>query len=96
MKSLKKVKLGMCVGLVGLSLITSLSMQTEAKEKGRQTSNTSHAINQKFVQLEKKFDARLGVYAIDTGTNRTIAYKPDERFAYASTYKALAGGAVLR
>ncbi|MCP1534140.1 beta-lactamase class A [Bacillus velezensis] len=57
---------------------------------------TSCITNQKFVQLEKKFDARLGVYAIDTGSNKTIAYRPNERFAYASTYKVLAAAAVLK
>lgn len=48
-----------------------------------------------FRQLERKFDARLGVYAIDTGTGRTVAYRPDERFAYCSTFKALATAQVL-
>jgi beta-lactamase class A len=46
--------------------------------------------------LEREFDARLGVYALDTGTGRTVAYQADERFAYASTFKALAVGAVLQ
>ncbi|MFC0097757.1 class A beta-lactamase [Micromonospora marina] len=50
---------------------------------------------QAFRLLEEKFDARLGVYAIDTGTGRTVAYRPDERFAYASTYKALAAAEIL-
>lgn len=53
-------------------------------------------IDREFAQLESKFDARLGVYAIDTGKNRTVAYRPNERFAYASTYKALAAGALLQ
>jgi beta-lactamase class A len=48
-----------------------------------------------FARLEARFDARLGVYAIDTGTGHTVAYRADERFAYASTFKALAAGAVL-
>ncbi|MGW7366079.1 class A beta-lactamase [Streptomyces sp. NPDC054841] len=48
-----------------------------------------------FEDLEREFDARLGVYAVDTGSGRTVTYRPDERFAYASTYKALAAGAVL-
>jgi beta-lactamase class A len=47
-------------------------------------------------QLERKFDARLGVYAIDTGTGREVAYRDGERFGYHSTFKALAAGAVLR
>ncbi|MEU8504880.1 class A beta-lactamase [Streptomyces brevispora] len=48
-----------------------------------------------FRELERKFDARLGVYALDTGSGRTVTHRPDERFAYASTCKALLVGAVL-
>jgi beta-lactamase class A len=48
-----------------------------------------------FSALEEEFDARLGVYALDTGTGEEVAWRPDERFAFASTYKALAAGAVL-
>ncbi|MET8743364.1 class A beta-lactamase [Streptomyces sp. NPDC004728] len=49
-----------------------------------------------FKELERKYDARLGVYAIDTGTGREVAHNDGERFAHASTFKALAAGAVLR
>ncbi|MFH8796557.1 class A beta-lactamase [Streptomyces sp. NPDC017941] len=49
-----------------------------------------------FKELERKFDARLGVYAVDTGTGREVAYNDGRRFAYNSTFKALAAGAVLR
>ncbi|EHM28674.1 putative beta-lactamase [Streptomyces sp. W007] len=49
-----------------------------------------------FAALEKEYAARLGVYAVDTGTGRTVAHRDGERFAYASTFKALAAGAVLR
>ncbi|WP_205669321.1 class A beta-lactamase [Amycolatopsis suaedae] len=49
-----------------------------------------------FGQLESRFAARLGVYAIDTGSGREVAFRPDERFAFASTFKALAAAAVLR
>lgn len=48
-----------------------------------------------FRALERKFDARLGVYALDTGSGRTVTHRSDERFAYASTCKALLAGAVL-
>ena len=50
----------------------------------------------KFAGLESTFDSRLGVYAVDTGSGREIAYRADERFAYASTFKALAAAAVLQ
>ncbi|WP_430794462.1 class A beta-lactamase Bla1 [Bacillus cereus] len=101
LKNKKMLKLGMCVGILGLS-ITSLAtftggaLQVEAKKKPGQVKHKNHATYQEFSQLEKKFDARLGVYAIDTGTNRTIAYRPNERFAFASTYKALAAGVLLQ
>lgn len=49
-----------------------------------------------FKELEKEFDARLGIYAIDTETNQTVAYHSDERFAYASTFKVLAAAAILQ
>ncbi|AKU18505.1 hypothetical protein VV02_00565 [Luteipulveratus mongoliensis] len=46
--------------------------------------------------LESRHGVRLGVYAIDTGTKREVAYRADERFAYASTFKALAAAMVVR
>ncbi len=48
-----------------------------------------------FAALEERFDARLGVFAVDTGSGATIEHRADERFAYASTIKALAAGALL-
>ncbi|TVL91108.1 class A beta-lactamase [Streptomyces sp. SAJ15] len=46
--------------------------------------------------LERKYHARLGVYAVDTGTGREVAYRDGERFAYNSTFKAFVAGAILR
>ncbi|MED1783939.1 class A beta-lactamase [Brevibacillus fortis] len=65
--------------------------QTEISKQTEQVSQ----IDQKFADLEKKFEARLGVYAIDTNTNQVIAFRSDERFAFASTFKALVVGALL-
>lgn len=48
-----------------------------------------------FVQLENEFDAQLGIYAIDTETNRTVEYQPNERFAYSSTFKPFAAAILL-
>ncbi|GAA3032075.1 beta-lactamase class A [Actinokineospora globicatena] len=48
-----------------------------------------------FEQLAGKYDARLGVYAVDTGSERAVAYRADDRFAYASTFKAFAAALVL-
>lgn len=46
--------------------------------------------------LEKKHDRRLGLYMLNTGTGRTVAYHADERFGFCSTSKALQSGALLR
>ena len=48
-----------------------------------------------FAALERKHRARLGVYAVATGSGGTVAYRADERFAFCSTFKALAAAAVL-
>lgn len=48
-----------------------------------------------FGDLEDEFDARLGVLAVDTGSGRVLEHRADERFAYASTIKALLAGVVL-
>jgi len=51
---------------------------------------------QALAGIERRFHARLGVYVLDTATGRTVTYRADERFAYASTYKALAAGILLK
>jgi beta-lactamase class A len=50
----------------------------------------------RLIELERKFDARLGVYARATGTGVTVAHRADERFAFCSTFKGLAAAAVLQ
>ncbi|WP_229068644.1 class A beta-lactamase [Actinoplanes sp. DH11] len=49
-----------------------------------------------FDALEREYRARLGVYALDTGSGRTVTHRQDERFAHASTFKALQAAVVLR
>ena len=40
-------------------------------------------------------NARLGVFAIDTGSGRTVGYDEDSRFAMCSTFKAPLAGMVI-
>ncbi|MEJ8765734.1 class A beta-lactamase [Oceanobacillus sp. HCA-5259] len=80
------------IGLIGC---------TKEKDSSESVSNSSNeesnqTIDNHFAQLEKEFDAKLGVYAIDTGSGKIIDYQADERFAFTSTVKALAVGAVLQ
>ncbi|MER5739510.1 MULTISPECIES: class A beta-lactamase [unclassified Streptomyces] len=46
--------------------------------------------------LEERHDARLGVYAHDVRTGRTLAHRDRERFPMCSVFKTLAVAAVLR
>lgn len=48
-----------------------------------------------FARLEARFHAKLGVYALDTGTGRAVSFQAGTRFAYCSTFKALAAGILL-
>nr|WP_196591912.1 class A beta-lactamase [Pectinatus frisingensis] len=49
-----------------------------------------------FASLEKQHQAKIGVYALDTESNKEIFYHADDRFAYCSTNKILIAGALLR
>lgn len=46
--------------------------------------------------LEAEFDARVGAYALDTGSGKTVPHRAHERFPLLSTFKVLASAAVLR
>ena len=56
---------------------------------------TPDEVRARFAALEKSADITLGLWALDTGTGRTIAYRDDARFAFCSTFKAVLAGAVL-
>ncbi|WP_394621337.1 class A beta-lactamase [Lentzea sp. JNUCC 0626] len=46
--------------------------------------------------LEKQHNARLGVFATDTGTGRTVLHRADELFPLCSTFKTIEAAAILR
>jgi beta-lactamase class A len=56
---------------------------------------TTAQADQAFAALETEYGARLGVFAIDTGTGTTLSWRSGDRFAYASTHKALSAAALL-
>ncbi|TKI56984.1 BBI family class A beta-lactamase [Brevibacillus antibioticus] len=86
--------IGFTMNTIFFTLLT-LAGCSSAETPVVKTETPASAMDQKFAALENKFDARLGVYAIDTETDLAVAYREDERFAFASTYKALAAGAIL-
>ncbi|MFC3997581.1 class A beta-lactamase [Nocardiopsis sediminis] len=84
----------------GIAAVAALTLAPLAACSAAQTATpasqeTTASPDAEFERLEEEFDARLGVYAVDTGSEEDVAYNADERFAYASTFKALAAGAVL-
>ena len=46
--------------------------------------------------LEKRFDARIGVFALDSASAQQVHYRANERFALLSTFKVMAAAAVLK
>ncbi|GAA2715014.1 MULTISPECIES: class A beta-lactamase [Streptomyces] len=63
-------------------------------------SGTAHAAGgnaaRRLAALERAHGARLGVYAHNVRTGRTVAHSADELFPMCSTFKTLAVAAVLR
>lgn len=45
--------------------------------------------------IEKRAGGRLGVFALDTADDRSLTWRPDDRFLMCSTFKLLAAAAVL-
>jgi len=82
--------------LLVLAGCTNTTTSTESPSKSEMKENEDDVLEDEFTQLESKFNARLGVYAIDTENEKSISYRGDERFAFASTYKALAAGTMLK
>lgn len=82
--------------LVSMALVPLAGCDTanESAQVPQSASGTSDR-DTEFAGLEKKYDARLGVFAVDSRTNATVSYRADERYAYCSIYKALAAAAVL-
>ncbi|HAR6344799.1 TPA: serine hydrolase [Staphylococcus pseudintermedius] len=56
-------------------------------------STSSHA--KELNNLEKKYNANIGVYALDTKSGKEVKFNADKRFAYASTSKAINSAILL-
>jgi beta-lactamase class A len=53
-------------------------------------------LKQDIIRLEAVLNARLGVTVLDTATGQRISHRGSERFPMCSTFKVLAGAAVLK
>ncbi|AUM96107.1 TPA: class A beta-lactamase [Clostridium botulinum] len=88
----KKFKAAMLMLLVIFSLTSCRNVATQKPVNMKSDAQYNSA----FSQLESDYDVKLGIYALDTEMNKEVAYHADDRFAYCSTFKALAAGAVLK
>ncbi|WP_433580578.1 class A beta-lactamase [Nocardia brasiliensis] len=79
------------LGATALLPLTACSTSTTTE-----SAPTTQARHDRLFELERKFDARLGVYALDTASGAIIAHRADERFAFCSTFKGLAAAAMLQ
>ncbi|WP_409494467.1 class A beta-lactamase [Amycolatopsis sp. cmx-11-12] len=83
--------------LLALSVVSLAACSTPAPAQPPAAAPvTTPVATADFEQLERTFGARLGLYAVDTATGREVAFRADERFAYASTHKAFSAGGVLQ
>ena len=53
-------------------------------------------VGAKLATLERRYDGRLGVAILDTGSGRREGHRDDERFLMCSTFKLLLAAAVLQ
>ena len=49
-----------------------------------------------FADLEDRYQALIGVYAVDLESSATVEHRADERFAMCSTFKAYAAARILQ
>ena len=80
------------VAVIGIFLFAGCGQ--EAKRSS--AANSASVADAAFTKLERDYSAKLGVYALDTETNKEVMYRADERFLYCSTSKALLVGIVLQ
>ncbi|WP_374099832.1 class A beta-lactamase [Sediminibacillus dalangtanensis] len=93
------MKFTLYIALLCLTMLTACSNaenKTDASSNEKSEAAKTIDLDEAFTEIEEAFDTRLGVYAIDTGSNQSVEYNPDERFAYSSTYKLLAAAFLLK
>lgn len=88
--------LALTAGLLAGCSSTTTSPAASTSNSASPTPTTSSTTAAAFAALESHFHANLGLYAIDTGTGRAVAYNQDSRFAFCSTLKAFAASVLLQ
>lgn len=84
------LKAGLAVSTAVLATAASASTASATAGPG------PGALEGELRDLEKRYAARLGVYARNLRTGQVVAHRARERFALCSTFKAFAAAAILR
>ncbi|GAA2153352.1 class A beta-lactamase [Actinomadura napierensis] len=66
------------------------------EQSGLRPAASQATVDKQLSALERSRQDRIGAYAVNTGTGRFVAYRPDERFPFASTFKAMVCGGILQ
>ncbi|MBX3196582.1 MAG: class A beta-lactamase [Labilithrix sp.] len=66
-----------------------------APARDERPANVPRSGPRSLAEIEETVGGRVGVFALDTGTGRQLAHRPDERFAMCSTFKWVLAAAVL-
>jgi len=74
----------------GAALTVALPTAAHASPSGET------GLSRQLRDLEQEYSARLGIFAHDIATRRTVVYRAEERFPICSVFKTLAAAAVLR
>ncbi|GAA4140768.1 class A beta-lactamase [Actinomadura keratinilytica] len=75
--------------------------ETTAAARGAASAQTPGAasgqaeVTKRLRELEASYNGRIGAFAIDTGSGKTVGHRAHERFAGNSTFKAVLCGLVL-
>jgi beta-lactamase class A len=81
--------------LIGASLLTVPALWSLHALAADAAAAPGPSIEAQLAALELRHGGRLGVAILDTGNQRLVSHRGDERFALCSTFKALAAAYVL-
>ncbi|MFJ4801538.1 class A beta-lactamase [Streptomyces murinus] len=74
----------------------ALTSAAAVASTGRAAAAPAAPTSGELTDLERRYGARLGVYARNVRTGQVLAHRAGERFAMCSVFKAFAAAAVLR
>ncbi len=88
-RTTRRALLGLAAGTALAAVVPTGGIADTAPQDGDE-------ISRRLRELEREHSARLGVFARNLATGRTVLHRADERFPLCSVWKPLAAAAVLR